>query len=634
MSGSNIDDDTLISQDDIDKLLSSLSPEESESANGDSEKGLEEDVLGELSQDDIDNLLNNASQDVDPFEDKLSSEPEPRSETDPADMELFSQDDIDRLMNSAVPDEKASAALEQPVKLDEPDPDDMELFSQDDIDRLMNSAVPDEKASAVVEQPVKLDEPDPDDMELFSQDDIDRLMNSAAPEEKASADLEQPVKLDEPDPDDMELFSQDDIDRLMNSVLPDEKASAGVDKPVKLDEPDPDNMDLVSQDDIDRLMNSVPSGEKALTMVNKPDAADMDLVSQDDIDRLMNSVLPDDNVSTAIDVEIPGQNTFEPDDEILIDVSQSVAIDGNLISQEIIDRLLSEPAIPPPPPPAAPPEPAPPAVVPKEQDPVEDDIGDLLKEEMPVDDSEENNLISQDDIDDLLKDSEQEDEDIIGDWDGDGDFTVDREDGDPEDRQVVLEEAEETLAGLAGISPEELTHAGKRYGYKKVLALSSVFLVFLVAISLGLYKYFNRETIVAAPPQVAEVSALPEPSAPPEQPAAVVAIDLTEQNKAKGGGTLVLEDFVVLVPGKTIGISYISASLSIDYLDQRAAAEINSHLSLYRDVIFNAMGLAIESIKVDKITEADLLSNIKEELNRVLPDKYVERVTFAAFTTG
>jgi len=566
MSGSNIDDDTLISQDDIDKLLSSLSPEESESANGDSEKGLEEDVLGELSQDDIDNLLNNASLDVDPFEDKLSSEPEPRSETDPADMELFSQDDIDRLMNSAAPDEKASADLDQPVKLDEPDPD---------------------------------------DMELFSQDDIDRLMNSAAPEEKASADLEQPVKLDEPDPDDMELFSQDDIDRLMNSAGPDEKASAGVDKPVKLDEPDPDNMDLVSQDDIDRLMNSV---------------------------------LPDDNVSTAIDVEIPGQNTFEPDDEILIDVSQSVAIDGNLISQEIIDRLLSEPAIPAPPPPppapAAPPEPAPPAVVPKEQDSVEDDIGDLLKEEIPVDDSEENNLISQDDIDDLLKDSEQEDEDIIGDWDGDGDFTVDREDGDLEDRQVVLEEAEETLAGLAGISPEELTHAGKRYGYKKVLALSSVFLVFLVAISLGLYKYFNREAIVAAPPQVAEVSALPEPSAPPEQPAAVVAIDLTEQNKAKGGGTLVLEDFVVLVPGKTIGISYISASLSIDYLDQKAAAEINSHLSLYRDVIFNAMGLAIESIKVDKITEADLLSNIKEELNRVLPDKYVERVTFAAFTTG
>jgi len=508
MSGSNIDDDALISQDDIDKLLNSLSSNEPESAHGDLEKESEEDDLGELSQNDIDALLNSTSLGVDPFEveDTLSSKP------------------------------------------------------------------------------------DSEDMELFSQDDIDRLMNSAAPDEKASAVEDKPVKLDEPDSDDMELFSQDDIDQLMNSVLPGEETSA---------------------------------------RVNKADTADMDLVSQDDIDDLMNSVLPDDKVSTNMDMDILDKNTLKPDDEILLDISQSVSIDKNLITQELIDRLLSESVSAAIPAPAVTPPVEPPApVVSKEPDPVGEKIGDLLQGVGPADDLDENDLISQDDIDDLLKDSEQEDEDIIGDWDGDGDFSVDHEESHGEDLQVVLEEAEETLAELAGISPEELTHGRKSYGYKKILALSSVFLVFFVASSLGLYKFFNREVIVVAPPQVAEV--LP----PPEQPAAVVAIDLTGQNKAKRPGTLVLEDFVVLVPGKVTGISYISASLSIDYLDQRAEAEINSHLSLYRDVIFNAMGLALESIKVDKITEADLLSNIKESLNRVLPDKYVERVTFAAFTTG
>ena len=60
MSASNSDDDTLISQDDIDKLLSSSSLDEAEAAIGSSD-----DELGELSQDDIDSLLNNVSLDVD-----------------------------------------------------------------------------------------------------------------------------------------------------------------------------------------------------------------------------------------------------------------------------------------------------------------------------------------------------------------------------------------------------------------------------------------------------------------------------------------------------------------------------------------------------------------------------------------
>ena len=72
-------DDTLFSQDDIDKLLNAETIEEAEQsiANGDKDidklagSADDEDIIGELSQDDIDRLLNaSLSDDSDEPEDK------------------------------------------------------------------------------------------------------------------------------------------------------------------------------------------------------------------------------------------------------------------------------------------------------------------------------------------------------------------------------------------------------------------------------------------------------------------------------------------------------------------------------------------------------------------------------------
>ena len=533
MSASNSDDDTLISQDDIDKLLSSSSLDEAEAAIGSSD-----DELGELSQDDIDSLLNNVSLDVDD-----------------------SGDDV-------APGESNG--------------DDLELVSQDDIDRLMGGVLDDGPDSA------EAGEPYGDDLELVSQEDIDRLMGG--------------VLDDEPEEDDQELVSQDDIDRLMNGALDDGP------EPVKADEPEADDQEMVSED-------------------------------------------ADAPVSTVTDTP-----------ELLIDESEAVDVEECLVTQETIDLLLAEASDPAPEPAPAPapapepelqaepesetepeidleellgPDPVPPAAVTEDQEVTQDDIDDLLQGDELGYGAEDSDLISQNDIDELLLDSEEEDEDILGNLDGDPpadlDFTTDSDKLDLEEHQVILEEAEEALADLAHLESDldEAVPAGKWYRSKKVLACCAAIFILAVTLPVGYFTFFTTKEPALVPLEpVADLSPLQEPQV------ATVEIDLTAPSKTMGPGNLVLKDFFLLVPGKKSGLSYVTASVSIDYSDHRALTAINRHLPLYRDLIFDAMGSALGSEKVDKVTEADLLGNIKEALNRVLPGQYVDRVTFTAFSTG
>jgi pilus assembly protein FimV len=605
MSASNSDDDTLISQDDIDKLLSSSSLDEAEAAIGSSD-----DELGELSQDDIDSLLNNVSLDVDDSGDDVAP-----GESSGDDLELVSQDDIDRLMGG-VPDDEPDSA-----EADEPDGDDLELVSQDDIDRLMGGVPDDEPDSA------EADEPDGDDLELVSQDDIDRLMGGVPDDEPDSAEA------DEPDGDDLELVSQDDIDRLMNGALDDEP------EPVKADEPEEDDQELVSQDDIDRLMNGALDDEPEPVKADAPEAGDQELVSQD----------VDAPVSTVTDTP-----------EFLIDESEAVDVEKCLVTQETIDRLLAEASAPAPAPAPEPepelelepepeseteleidleellgPDPVPPAAVTEDQEVTQDDIDDLLQGDELGYGTEDSDLISQDDIDELLLDSEEEDEDILGNLDGDPpadlDFTTDSDTLDLEEHQVILEEAEEALADLAQLEPDldETVPVGKWYRSQKVLACCAAIFILAVTLPVGYFTFFTtKEPALVPMAPVADLSPLQEPQV------ATVEIDLTAPSKSVGPGNLVMKDFFLLVPGKKSGLSYVTASVSIDYSDHRALTAINRHLPLYRDLIFDAMGSALGSEKVDKVTEADLLGDIKEALNRVLPGQYVDRVTFTAFSTG
>ena len=605
MSESNIDDDALISQDDIDKLLNSSLLDDEESIIG----GPEED-LGELSQDDIDSLLNNISLDVQPSGDQPAAPDEPSGD----DLELVSQDDIDRLMNSALPMEDG------PAVPDEPSGEETELVSQDDIDRLMNSALPMEDGPAVP------DEPSGEETELVSQDDIDRLMNSALPMEDGSA------VPDEPSGEEPELVSQDDIDRLMNSALPMEDGSAVP------DEPSGEEPELVSQDDIDSLLNNISSdvelSREGSVKTDELSGEETEFVSRDDIDSLISDESSD--VFSQV-LEVSEGGVVDTEDETPIDESEAVGIDENLISQEVIDRLMAEE--PEPDPEIDPeidleqllgPDPVSQTEVPIEQEDTEedidaflrDDIDDTLQDDELDDDFGENDLISQEDIDDFLNISEEEDEDILGDLDEDldGDFDPgDDLDLDQEEQQVILEE-EEALVTVP---------AGKWYRSKKVLACVVAVLVLAVALPVGYLKFFTTKD-----PDPLQMGLTADVAPSPETQVETVEIDLTGRNIGEGAGNIVLEDFLLLVSGKEAGLSYVTASVSIDYSDGRALTEINSNLPLYRDVIFHAMGKAIGSEKVDKLTEADLRGNIKEALNLVLPGRYVDRVTFIVFSTG
>ena len=96
MSDPGTKEDSLISQDDIDKFLDSSSIKETEGKLS-SEESASGEELGELSQDDIDTLINS---------NPLDSEENIDTDDDDDYMELISQDDIDSLMNLNTSDSK------------------------------------------------------------------------------------------------------------------------------------------------------------------------------------------------------------------------------------------------------------------------------------------------------------------------------------------------------------------------------------------------------------------------------------------------------------------------------------------------------------------------------------------------
>ncbi len=501
-------------------------------------------------------------------------------------------------------------------------------------------------------------EPGSDDDILISQEDIDNLLNAS------SFDGVESLLDDGEDVSDaeMEALSQDDIDNLLNTSSVDFDSSE--DQGVSDFDDDDDDLELVSQEDIDRLMNAATAeGTAAIVPPGDGEIRDGATVETDP--------------GTAREMSLDGED--------VIDESQALSIAENLITQETIDRLLAgepeseaqsgpEPEQMPGPDPVfesepesdlgiepfPEPEPEPefePEFEPESEPesefefesdlvsgaPVESgddtiaqaDIDDLLRDDLPEEDSDENDLISQDDIDELLRSSEEEDEDIIGaldtptaaapDVDGDGNLPVE------EDHQVVLEEAKEPAAPTVESAPDAPVPVRKWYRSKKLMAACLGAVLVMAALPVAYFTFFGKKEprVIPGPRQVTEI---PETVAPD---VVTVHVDLPREDEVlSGSGNMVLEDFVVLVPSGEAGFVYVTAGVSIDYTDARAATEINNHLPLYRDIIFEAMGQALASEKIDKITEVDLLAKIKEALNRSLPGRYVEQVQFKAFSTG
>lgn len=278
MSDPSLEEESLISQDDIDALLDSSSIEEAEETleNGkDNDPDLDE--LGELSQDDIDTLLNGSS-----LDDSIG---EPRVDASGDEMGELSQDDIDSLMggNDLAAEEDAGDDM------------DMELISQNDIDQLMTPSAEEPGSNEISETEMVsddfvIDEADGLDVAacLITQETLDELIRNVPEPEPEDEDVPGPVvldsdpvalekiesqsvPLDEQGGDDLEFTaSSDELEGLLNTDINDTGINLG----------NPDGDD-VTQDDIDALLQESDEDEDFMG-----DEEDI-LISQDDIDTLL-----------------------------------------------------------------------------------------------------------------------------------------------------------------------------------------------------------------------------------------------------------------------------------------------------------------------------------------------------------
>ncbi|MEN8211300.1 MAG: hypothetical protein ABFR31_06240 [Thermodesulfobacteriota bacterium] len=263
MSDKSKEEDSLISHNEIDKLLNSSSMEEAKGklSSEESDSGEE---FGELSQDDIDTLMHSNT-----FDSVEEAEAD-----DEDDMELISQDDIDNLMNSNILDSKEDETSLDGVKYVEE-----KKTSKENIEELTESAAQDNRK----EDGSFIEESEAVDVQecLVTQETIDDLINifDDAPEPSSN----EPVMLNE----ESASYSEEEIEPENEEVadscdkekgIPSGTTSEDFLKPdsnAKMFDLEDDEEDI-TQEKIDALL------------LNYDDYEDDDLlVTQDDIDTLL-----------------------------------------------------------------------------------------------------------------------------------------------------------------------------------------------------------------------------------------------------------------------------------------------------------------------------------------------------------
>ncbi len=631
-----LEEDSLISQDDIDNLLESSTIEEAEEKlsgkGGDS--GDDGDELGELSQEDIDRLMNSNATDPDDLLVEGDDEDD--------DMELISQDDIDLLMNAGgSPDEASTDPLEDAGDDDpaeEIDEDDLGELSQDDIDRLMNaSPLEDTDDPPALDQDVDQEDPgqdpDEDDMEMISQEDINRLMGGG---------LEEEGKEDVSDPD-----IQPDIQS--GSPAGEDEILAGPEAPDELEKPiEPDGQPSQEQGEAE-----APAGEDRVLedkhIIDDAEAVDVQdcLIAQEAIDDLIQNFDGEDTSESVVldeapvpedpSAEVESMSTPDPGDdpeELVVPLDTTGEDEESLLTSVPDDTVLDFENE-------------------TNGDVSQDDIDALLLESDDDPEDEDDILISQDDIDTLLMAADQEDEDVLGDlMDNTSDAGMDDdfededilgdeniledEDSDEVDDlydedQVVLEGDDEDSAAKPVPKKAKAKSGRVKSGWLKsrlVIACVSALVVLGIMVPLSYFLFFSGE-----PNQKMDQDPIASLTAEPQREIEIETVEIPAQPRAmdKNPGNMILKDFIILAPDPSKEMAYITADISIDYSDQRVYHEIQGNLSFYRDLIYDSLNKSLASEKREDITETDVLWVIETTLKKVLPGNYINRVSFKSF---
>ena len=530
--------------------------------------------------------------------------------------DLISQDDIDKLMEIA------------------PGDDDVGELSQDDIDNLLNEPGPDAETL----------DPGEDNSGELSQDDIDRMMAGNA------------IDDDTPEDGGGEL-SQDDIDQFMNDSQSFDFGDNDND-----DEEDEDD-ELISLEDIQGVMNGDTQGNDASDFEPEPFPEVKYELNQDDVTRQKEE---DPTVYDAPVTQASAQEK-DPYDEP-IDESQATDVADCMITQETMDALI-EAGLPAPDVPAGDdghPEAvdgeggegnlpdridlmsetydggADGATQENEDDVTQEDIDALLQQSDERDellDEDEDILISQDDINTLLMAADQEDEDVLGDINGEDD-TSDLEDHlndafddlESDSGQVVLEGIENAEVSDKKNSPptESSEKSGKIKALLKskvILAAASALLFMGISVPLSYFLFFSNEPV---PLQERQTVSLTEIDLIQDGQDNVFE-DMPVLPPSRKPGTILLTDFIILASDQSRTMTYVYADVSIDYSDQRAYDEINNNLAFYRDLIYEAIQSRLVSENNNEVTEADLLWSVEASLKKVLPPQYIDKISFKSF---
>ncbi|MBF0389573.1 MAG: hypothetical protein HQK71_05645 [Desulfamplus sp.] len=569
-------DDSLFSQDDIDKLLNAQSIEEAEESIVNTGEGGDsgDDVIGELSQDDIDRLLNAAAFSEEPeeeptildadepaveeLEDGLSTQDD--DEDDDDDLGELSQDDIEKMLNASTPKEADSPIAE--VQKDPPltDSDAFDLISQDDIDKLMSTddidispseSISDmdlddlestiEEPSDILNEPSDKEEIDPSEAVsveqfLITQDTIDGLFAASEQENSSKDFLEDDLDSSPDDPfkvnlsEDEPEFDIGSSDESVGNDLDNLLGDAG-----DLD----DLLNDISQDDIDGFLqdgDSTPQKESAPPQVDSDDSV-RNVISQDDIDSLL-------------------AGTDEEDEDILADMEQDEDLKASSAAPTVKKVTIPLP---------------------------EDDNSQVILEELeePATTLADDSPAKQ--IAELIKDDEPKK---------------------PSKKRFVL----------------------------KIIMIIFIFLTLLAGSIAGLYFLFFKDKVDQLLPSYMPTPKISDTAEPAKTDN--LNMDTEQPKKELKHGTIILDNFVVFTKDRVDGVNYIAVDITVDYSYSTALDDINSKLSYYRAVIYETMNSALKSDEGAKLTESELIEIVKNALNESLPNTKVDKVVFVNFKTG
>ena len=292
--------------------------------------------------------------------------------------------------------------------------------------------------------------------------------------------------------------------------------------------------------------------------------------------------------------------------------------DKDFVSQDEIDRLLSEADELPDAPSDAPPD-APEDEADSEETAAETEV-DVADGDASTD-GETSTEASSEDFDDLLEEETVEEETA------DEDEAVDSDDLDDLLEEETVKDETAVEASIDRVILEEVPEAPKKKTPREKsiwplhkdfwITLSAVFFLG-IALNVSLWIYNKRSLQVIAP----EVLSFPVLNIP------IASTTFTFRMSPRA---ITLKGFLVTAPVERKDLTYITADVSIELTHSKAVSLIKAHAPFYRNIIYDVIKKVLGALDKSKISEISLKIEILKALNGTLPERSIRDVIVDTF---